>query len=141
MGGFHYYHFGQSKIMARPTFFTYQKGRQDISFHGCIASRYHRRHKCICQLWVEAGAGSPFPRRELLDRKNTDHLHCFYRLWLNKIKVIESGVFFNSVSNQFVIHTENPSSTLSFLTAHCGTCMTSSRTSSRIEGDLHGLNF
>ena len=78
------------------------------------------------QLWVEAGASSPFPRRELLDRKDSDRLCCFYRLWLNKIKVVNIGVFYNSVSVtdvdepdscRFTIHTENPSATLSFLTA------------------------
>ena len=78
------------------------------------------------QQWVEMGGVFSFQRRNLLDRKNADVARCFYRLWFNEMKQVDVGVFYDSISvtdakepgsPRFTIHTENPSATLSFLTA------------------------
>lgn len=78
------------------------------------------------QQWVEMGGVSSFPRKDLLDRKHSEQIRGFYRLWLKEIKQVDVGVFYDCVSItdtkdpqecRFTIHTENPSSTLSFLSA------------------------
>lgn len=78
------------------------------------------------QQWVEMGGVSSFPRKELLDRKNAEQIRGFYRLWLKEMKQVDVGVFYDCVSItdikephscRFTIHTENPSATLSFLSA------------------------
>jgi hypothetical protein len=78
------------------------------------------------QQWVEMGGVSSFPRKDLLDRKNSEQIRGFYRLWLKEMKQVDVGVFYDCVSitdvkdpdePRFTIHTENPSATLSFLSA------------------------
>lgn len=78
------------------------------------------------QQWMEAGGVTSFQRRDLLDRKNSEVIRCFYRLWLNEIKQVDVGVFYDAVSitqtkepdsSRFTVHTENPSATMSFLSA------------------------
>ncbi len=76
--------------------------------------------------WVEGGGLTSFPRRDLLDKKNSGQIRCLYRLWLNEIKLVDVGVFYSSVEitdtkepecSSFTIHTENTSATLSLLSA------------------------
>ena len=78
------------------------------------------------QQWVETGGVSSFQRRNLLDRKNSCVIRSFYRLWLTEMKQVDVGVFYDAVAItdikepgcvRFTIHTENPSATLSFLSA------------------------
>ena len=76
------------------------------------------------QQWVEMGGVSSFQRKDLLDRKNADQIRAFYRLWLKEIRQVDVGVFYDCISiadtkeeSRFTIHTENPSATLSFLSA------------------------
>lgn len=78
------------------------------------------------QQWVKMGGVSSFQRKDLLDRKNAEQIRGFYRLWLKEMKQVDVGVFYDCVSitdtkepqeSRFTIHTENPSATLSFLSA------------------------
>lgn len=78
------------------------------------------------QQWVDTGGVSSFQRRNLLDRKNSDVIRSFYRLWLTEMKQVDVGAFYDAVAItdskepecvKFTIHTENPSATLSFLSA------------------------
>lgn len=76
------------------------------------------------QQWIEMGGVSSFQRKDLLDRKNADQIRGFYRLWLKEIQQVDVGVFYDCISiadtkeeSRFTIHTENPSATLSFLSA------------------------
>lgn len=76
--------------------------------------------------WVESGGLFSFQRRDLLNRTNSDQIRCFYRLWLNEMRQLSVGLYYTSLSitdvkhpdsPRLVVHTENPSATLSFLNA------------------------
>ena len=78
------------------------------------------------QQWMDAGGATSFQRRDLLDRKVSGQIRCFYRLWLNEIKQVNVGVFYSCVSITdtkesdsfpFTIHTENRLATVSFLSS------------------------
>lgn len=74
--------------------------------------------------WLDKGGPSSFARMSLLSKKDASQMRCFYRLWLKEIKEITVGLFYLSVKItdeksgiSFIVHTENASATLSFLTA------------------------
>ena len=75
--------------------------------------------------WLDKGGPSSFARMSLLSRKkDVTQTRCFYRLWLKEIKEVTVHLFYLSVritenksGVSFVIHTENASATLSFLSA------------------------
>ena len=75
--------------------------------------------------WLDKGGPSSFARMSLLSRKkDATQTRCFYRLWLQEIKEVTVHLFYLYVritedksGVRFVIHTENASATLSFLSA------------------------
>ena len=74
--------------------------------------------------WLDKGGPSSFARMSLLSKKDASQTRCFYRLWLKEIKEVTVGLFYLSVKItdeksgiSFIVHTENASATLSFLTA------------------------
>ena len=78
------------------------------------------------QYWLESGGVFSYQRRDLLDRTDSILVRSFYHLWLNEIKQVSVGLYYTSLSitdikepncPRFVMHTENPSATLSFLNA------------------------
>ena len=77
------------------------------------------------QQWLDGGGVTSFQRAGLLDPKNSNQVRCFYRLWLREIKQVDVGVFYASIAVTvkesdtplFTIHTENPSASVSFLSA------------------------
>lgn len=76
--------------------------------------------------WLNSGGEFSFQRRDLLNRGDSNHIRCFYRLWLSDILEVKVGLYYMSLAvtdtnspekPRFIIHTENPSSTISFLNA------------------------
>ena len=78
------------------------------------------------EAWLNSGGDFSYHKRDLLSRGDTNQIRCFYRLWLNDVKQLNIGLYYTSLAvievknpdkPRFIIHTENPSATISFLNA------------------------
>ena len=76
------------------------------------------------QAWLQGGGPASFSRMSLLSKKDAGFARCFYFVWLNELRQVTVGLFHLAVKiteakqeDGIVVHTQNASTTLSFLAA------------------------